>query len=82
MPACVDFGFDGAVKPCLGNRVTVADCPSGYQPECVQGCPWEACCDLAWRDPGLGEATALKVGRMVTGGVVGQEAGGGGLWTH
>lgn len=81
MATCVDYGFDGAVKPCLGDRPFLETFRQRFgenpEPRCIgSDCPWKHCCNLRWRNASLSEVTAPLSGRMVAGGAVGQEAGG------
>ena len=75
MPTCVDYNFEGAVKPCLGNCTSVSAWReqtgnSDAAPLCIEDaqkhCPWVRCCDLLHRDPSLPSPTAPKSGRICT----------------
>ena len=64
-----EYNFDGARRPCFADQVSLedfkADKGKDAEPQCKPAdCPYTQCCDLAWRDPRLGTATAPKVGTM------------------
>jgi hypothetical protein len=73
MPACVDYAFPGAVKPCLENAVDLEAYRKrfGQTAEPVpclgSSCSWATCCNLSWKDESLGAPTAPLSGRMPTG---------------
>ena len=73
MPACIDYAFPEAVKPCLDSAVDLEAYRklSGKDAKpkfCLgHGCPWATCCNLPWKNESLGAPTAPLSGRMPTG---------------